>query len=88
MGQWWPESIVHLWQIVGKVVGEFTRILAMSGAWYLTNGKWKIQVSAVELIGPVVARVNCPFVRGRWLENSPEWWVLVGEKLQVATKWV
>jgi hypothetical protein len=32
------------------------------GGWYLvTNGKWQIQV-AVKLIGPVVARVNCPFV--------------------------
>jgi hypothetical protein len=28
----------------------------------------------------------CDKLWGRWLENLPEWWVLVGEKWQVATK--
>ena len=31
MGQWWPESVVHLWKIVGKVVGQFTRVVG--DAW-------------------------------------------------------
>jgi len=31
MGQWWPESMVHLWQIMGKVVGEFTRVKGGDG---------------------------------------------------------
>ena len=31
MGQWWPKSKVHLWQIVGKMVGEFKRVVGGGG---------------------------------------------------------
>ena len=33
MDQWWPKSNIHLWQIVGKVVGEFSRVV---------GEKWKV----------------------------------------------
>ena len=29
--EWWPESMIHLWQIVGKVVGEFTTVVGGGG---------------------------------------------------------
>jgi hypothetical protein len=50
----------------------------------VTNGKWQIQV-AVELIGPVVARVNCPFVTNcgegglRIHQSGGCWWVRNGK---------
>src|SRR6267154_526628 len=89
--EWWPESMIHLWQIVGKVVEDL--IYHSGGWWWVRNDKWQYKWLW-----------NSNWMGQWWPESTVHSWKIVGkvgefirvvvvvvhvvgEKWQVATKW-